>query len=60
MGLVMQKIGTLRFDTRGATAAEYALILAVLGALIIAGLRVLGNAVQNSFNNTASVISNGS
>ena len=57
---MIKMLRTLKTDKKGASAAEYALILAVLGALIIAGLKTLGGAVQNSFNKTATTLNNGS
>jgi len=50
----------LKTDKKGASAAEYALILAVLGALIVAGLKTLGGSIQNSFGKTSNVLNNGS
>jgi pilus assembly protein Flp/PilA len=44
-------------DEQGATAAEYAIILAVIGAVIALAAFALGNAVGNAMNNAASCIS---
>ena len=57
---MIKMLRTLKTDKKGASAAEYALILAVLGALIIAGLKTLGGAVNNSFSKTATTLTNGS
>jgi pilus assembly protein Flp/PilA len=42
-------IAKLRDDRRGATAMEYALILAALGGFVIAGASAFGGAVNNAF-----------
>ena len=43
-------------DKRGASAAEYALILAIIGAVIAIAALTLSNAIGNAMNNTASCI----
>ena len=43
-------------DESGASAAEYALILAVVGAAIVTGAIALGNAIGNELNDTADCI----
>lgn len=48
-------IKTLR-DKRGASAAEYALILAIIGAVIALAALGLSNAIGNAMNNTAACI----
>ena len=45
-------------DDRGASAAEYALILAIIGAVIAIAALTLSNAIGNAMNNTASCINN--
>jgi pilus assembly protein Flp/PilA len=45
-------------DDRGASAAEYALILAIIGAVIAIAALTLSNAIGNAMNNTASCIEN--
>lgn len=40
-------------DKSGASAAEYALIVAVMGALIAAAVTTLGNAFTDAMNQTA-------
>jgi Flp pilus assembly pilin Flp len=45
----MQVVSRLRADRRGATAMEYALILAALGGFVIAGATAFGGAVNNAF-----------
>ncbi len=43
-------------DKRGASAAEYALILAIIGAVIAIAALTLAGAIGNAMNNTASCI----
>jgi pilus assembly protein Flp/PilA len=43
-------------DTAGASAAEYALILALIGAVIITALTNLGTAISNQTQNVANTI----
>ena len=45
-------------DKRGASAAEYALILAIIGAVIAIAALALSSAIGNAMNNTASCIDN--
>ncbi len=45
-------------DDRGASAAEYALILAIIGAVIAIAALGLSNAIGNAMDDTASCISN--
>ncbi len=45
-------------DDRGASAAEYALILAIIGAVIAIAALTLSGAIGNAMNNTASCIEN--
>ena len=47
-------------DCRGASAAEYALILAIVGAAIAIAAMTLSGAITNSMNNTASCIDDSS
>jgi len=49
----MHLLKTLLFDTRAASAAEYALILAIVGAGISVAAVTLGGSISNSMNNTA-------
>jgi pilus assembly protein Flp/PilA len=48
-------LGLLR-DERGATAVEYGLIVAAIAGLIIAVTFVLGNKMNNLFNNVQAAI----
>ncbi len=43
-------------DDRGASAAEYALILAIIGAVIAIAALGLSNAIGNAMDNTAECI----
>jgi len=43
-------------DDRGASAAEYALILAIIGAVIAIAALGLSQAIGNAMNNTAACI----
>jgi pilus assembly protein Flp/PilA len=43
----------------GASAAEYALILAIIGATIAASMLFLGNSISTAVNNAANCISTG-
>lgn len=50
-------INMLRDDS-GASAAEYALILAIIGSAIALAAIGLGNAVSNSMNRAATCVAN--
>ena len=43
----------------GASAAEYALILAIIGAAIAAAMLFLGQSIANAVNNAANCITSG-
>jgi len=45
-------------DDRGASAAEYALILAIIGAVIAIAALGLSNAIGNAMDDTATCINN--
>lgn len=45
-------------DDRGASAAEYALILAIIGAVIAIAAITLSGAISGAMNNAASCINN--
>jgi pilus assembly protein Flp/PilA len=51
-------INMLRDDS-GASAAEYALILAIVGTAIAAAAIFLGDTIANSMNDAANCISSG-
>ena len=52
----MIKFINMRRDNRGASAAEYALILAIIGAVIAIAALTLSGAIGDAMNNTASCI----
>ena len=56
----MNKIIAFLKDEAGASAAEYALILAVVGIGIVAAAGTLKNAISDAMNRTATTISNAS
>lgn len=45
-----------RVDRRGATTMEYALIIAGLGGLVIAGFAAFGQSVQSAYQSNASAM----
>ena len=54
----MKKFIRLWKDESGASAAEYALILAIIGAAIALAAIALGGAVANAMNDATNCISN--
>jgi pilus assembly protein Flp/PilA len=54
----MTLIKKLWADTSGASAAEYALILAIVGTGIAAAAVVLGDSIGNAMNRTATKMDN--
>ena len=52
----MRTLTNMLRDFRGASAAEYALILAIVGAAIAIAAATLSGAITNSMNTTASCI----
>ncbi len=55
----MTKLLSFARDESGASAAEYALILAVVCAAIAGALVFLKGAIQNATNTSANAINNG-
>jgi pilus assembly protein Flp/PilA len=55
----MHKLVNFLKDQSGASAAEYALILAVVGAGITGALTTLGTSIKNAVNSAATTINNG-
>ena len=47
---------SLRKDEDGATAIEYGLIAALIAVVIIAAVTLVGQDLQNAFNNVANAI----
>lgn len=54
----MNKFVSFLKDESGASAAEYALILAIVGLGIVAAARFLGGTISNAMNNAATCIGN--
>jgi pilus assembly protein Flp/PilA len=50
---MMKLLRSLKTSKSGASAAEYALIVAVMGGLVVAGSIAFGNSLQTSLNNSA-------
>jgi pilus assembly protein Flp/PilA len=48
---------TVMNRTEGATAAEYALLVALIAVAIIAAVKVLGNSISGVFTKTGSTLS---
>jgi pilus assembly protein Flp/PilA len=55
---MMKKMLLLLRDNSGASAAEYALILAIVGSALALAAIGLGNTISGSMNNQAAKISN--
>lgn len=53
---IMTFVKTFLRDESGASAAEYALILAIVGAAIVIGAVTLGEAIGTELNDTATCI----
>ena len=53
--LMTRAIRTVR-DTRAATMAEYAILVAVIALVVIVGARTLGTSVSGKLNNAAATI----
>ncbi len=56
----MDRFSNFLVDESGASAAEYALILALVAAAIILGLTALGTNINNTINYVAGVIGSAS
>jgi pilus assembly protein Flp/PilA len=57
MTKLLQNLKNLKNNTLGASAAEYALIIALVGVAIVAGATTLGSNINNRLSATASTIS---
>jgi pilus assembly protein Flp/PilA len=51
---MLTKLKSLWKDDKGATAVEYGLIVAAIAGVIIVIVFLMGNKVNNAFNNVAS------
>ncbi len=49
---------SLKDRTEGATAAEYALLVALIAVAIIVAVRFLGSSISSIFNKTGGTLSN--
>lgn len=58
MNKMMQKVRELWISDEGATATEYAVMLALIIIVAIAAVTVLGNKVNNTFQNIANQLPN--
>jgi len=54
--LSLQVVGPMLKDESGSTAAEYAIILAIIGSVIALAAIALGNAVGGAITHTSSCI----
>ena len=52
----MSKLLNYLNDETGATAAEYALLVALIAAVIIGGATILGTSINNKLNSVAGTI----
>lgn len=52
----MRAISSFLKDDSGASAAEYALILAIIASAIVAAMLFLGNAIQTAVNNAGTSV----
>ena len=52
----MKLLKSLKLNTSGASAAEYALILAVLGGIIVAALTAFGGKLSTAFDNSGTAL----
>lgn len=57
---MMNLVRNLKKNTSGASAAEYALIVAVLGGLVVAGATYFGKGLRDGMNNSGQAIENSS
>ncbi len=53
---MMKLLRKIKLDESGASAAEYALIVAVLGGFVVAGALAFGGSLQNAMTNTGSAL----
>jgi pilus assembly protein Flp/PilA len=53
---MMKLLRSIKTNTSGASAAEYALIVAVMGGLVVAGAVAFGGSLSNSMTNSGTAI----
>lgn len=51
-------ISQLKNNSKGATAIEYGLIVALIAVVILSAVTIVGTGVSNTFNATANTLSN--
>lgn len=56
--IIVKRLSGIGRDQTGASAAEYALILAIVGAAIAVAALGLGNSISNSMNTSSDEIAN--
>ena len=59
MKSLMTRVARAVRDPRGATMAEYAILVAVIAIVVIVGARTLGASVNTRLENAATSITNG-
>lgn len=58
--IMMKMINNLKKSKSGASAAEYALIVAVLGGFVVGGATLFGQQLTNTLNDSANTLNNNS
>lgn len=53
---MIKLIKGIKGNKSGAAAAEYALIIAVMGALVVAAVTVLGGGITSAFAKTSGIL----
>ncbi len=56
---MMKMMKALRGNESGASAAEYALLVALIGAAIVVGARALGTSINNKLSTVAATVTTG-
>lgn len=56
MGRTWQPIRTFVADESGATMVEYAIMIALIAAICIAVIKIIGEKTNNAFSNVNSVL----
>ena len=54
--IVLQQYLRARHDERGASAVEYGLLVALIAAIIVGSVLLLGNALDGIFNDTQACV----
>jgi pilus assembly protein Flp/PilA len=53
---MMKLLRAIKVDTSGASAAEYALIVAVMGGLVVAGALAFGGSLKTSMSSNGTAL----